>query len=122
MVKKSYEVPQEVEYPLVVITEILNSENTRYTTNEGEQVTNLTYQIDCQCKQTKIADGTILNAPDSSKLLGIKISKLLGGQRYKMRRVGDNAQSTLRADRTIMRNINRYECCLYLKQDTIYRR
>lgn len=122
MVKNSYDVPNKIEYPLVTVTEILNSENTRFSTREGEQVTNLTYQIDAYCQNTKLTDGTILSAADSAKLLGIKISKLLGGSRYKMVRVGQDVLQSLAIDNTVKRHIQRYECCLDLRTDTLYRR
>lgn len=122
MVKLSYEVPNKVSYPLVAITELVNSENTKYSTDKGEQVTNLSYQIDSICDTTQLSDGTILDASRSAKLLGTKISKLLGGERYKLERKGDSPLVAINSDRTIMRYINRYECCLFLKQNIIYRR
>lgn len=114
--------PKVIEYPLVVITEIANSENTRYTTQDGEQVTNLTYQIETLCQTTELVDGTLLDATRSAKLLATKVSKLLGGEKYMMRRVGDNALRPVNQDKTIMRYIERYETCLFLKQNTLYRR
>lgn len=122
MVKLSYEVPNKVSYPLVVITEIVNSENTKYSTDKGEQVTNLSYQVESICDTTELSDKTILDASRSAKLLGTKISKLLGGERYKLERKGDDPLKAISSDRTIMRYINRYEGCLYLKQNIIYRR
>ena len=122
MVKNSYDIPNKIEYPLVVVTEILNSENTKYSTREGEQVTNLTYQIESYCKDTKLADGSILSAANSAKLLGVKISKLLGGIDYKMVRVGQEVIQDLSVDNTVKRHIQRYECCLDIRTDTLYRR
>lgn len=122
MVKNSYDIPNKIEYPLVVITEILNTENTKYSTREGEQVTNLTYQIESYCKDTKLADGSILSAANSAKLLGIKISKLLGGINYKMVRAGQEVIQELAVDNTVKRHIQRYECCLDIRTDTLYRR
>lgn len=107
---------------MVVVSEIYNAENTRFSTIEGELVTNLTYQIECLCKDTQLADGTIISAIESAKLLGIKISKLLGGVKYKMARVGQDVTTTLAVDNTVKRNIQRYECCLDLRTNTIYRR
>lgn len=122
MVKNSYDIPNKIEYPLVVVTEILNTENTKYSTREGEQVTNLTYQIESCCKDTKLADGSILSAANSAKLLGIKISKLLGGINYKMVRAGQDVIQELAVDNTVKRHIQRYECCLDIRTDTLYRR
>ncbi len=126
MVKNAYDMPMQIEYPLVVVTEINNSENINFTTREGEQVTNLGYQIESMCEQTafKNEDGseTILSAADSAKLLGTKISKLLGGNRYKMTRTGQELIQTVSADSTVKRHIQRFECCLELKTNTLYRR
>lgn len=119
-VKKVYEVPRDVTYPLVTIQEIENTENTRYSTDEGEQVTNLSYQIDCYCKTTQLSDGTFLNASDSAKLLGVIVSKLLGGENYKLARVGNSPMVSVNQDNTVMRYIQRFTGCLF--KDTIYRR
>lgn len=122
MVKKAYDIPNKVKYPLISVQEILNSENTQFSTREGEQVTNLTYQIDVLCGVTKLKNNTTLSAVDSSTLLANKVSKLLGGKNYKMVRVGQNVTQPYSADNTIIRNIQRYECCLDLRTNTIYRR
>ena len=119
-VKKIYEVPRDVVYPLVTIQEIENSENTRYSTDKGEQVTNLSYQIDCYCKTTQLANGTFLSASDSAKLLGVIVSKLLGGERYKLARIGNSPMVSVTQDNTVIRYIQRFTGCLF--QDTIYRR
>lgn len=121
-VKDAYNIPNVIKYPLVVITEILNSENTRYSTRQGEQVTNLTYQVEALCETTQLNDSTVLSATDSAILLGNKISKLLGGPRYKMARVGQDITQDSPMDNTVKRNIQRYECCLDLKTNTLYRR
>lgn len=122
MVKLSYEDLDNISYPLVVITEIVNTENSKYSTDKGEQVTNLTYQVESICDTTELSDKIILDASRSAKLLGTKISKLLGGENYKLERKGDDPLKAISSDRTIMRYINRYEGCLYLKQNIIYRR
>lgn len=138
MVKLNYEVPDKIEYPLVVITEILNSEDTRYTTADGEQVTDLTYQVECICRATKvnvekevineetgkaetIVEQNILDSTRSAKLLALKVANVLGKE-YKLRRIGNNPTNPVNADKTIMRAIDRYEGCLFLKQNIIYRR
>lgn len=138
MVKLAYEVPDKIEYPLVVLTEILNSEDTRYTTDKGEQVTDLTYQVECICRATNvnvevekvneetgetetITEKQTLDSTRSAKLLALKVSHVLGGT-YKLRRLGNNPLNPVNADKTIMRAIDRYEGCLFLKQNIIYRR
>lgn len=120
MVKKAYELPEEITYPLVVVQEIENTENLKFSTTKGEQVTNLAYQIDAYCDTTQLSTGEILNAGDSAKLLGNKISKLLGGEKYKMARVGNDPTVPIGPDSTIMRNVQRYNCCLH--KNIIYRR
>lgn len=122
MVKNAYDIPNKIKYPLVVITEIINSENTKFSTRKGEQVTNLSYQIECLCENTKLSTGDILSAADSAKLLGTKISKLLGGERYKMARIGQDIIQSSPSDNTVKRYIQRYECCLDLRTNTLYRR
>lgn len=122
LVKNAYDVPNTRKYPLIVVTEIENSENTRFSTIEGEQVTNLAYQIECLCEITQLSDETILSAADSAKLLGTKISKLLGGEKYHMARTGQSIIQPLTSDNTVKRHIQRYECCLDLRTNTLYRR
>ncbi len=122
MVKNAYDIPKKIEYPLVIITEINNSENLKFTTIKGEQVTNLAYQIESYCDDTQLSNGEIIRAVDSAKLLGTKISKLLGGEKYKMARVGQDSLQNSTPDSTVKRHIQRYECCLELKTNTLYRR
>lgn len=122
MVKKAYDIPKKIKYPLIVVTEILNSENTQFSTNEGEHVTNLTYQVETLCEITKLSNGKVYSAVDSVTMLGNKVSLLLGGKSYKMVRVGQDVTQPYTADNTVMRNIQRYECCLDLRTNTIYRR
>lgn len=122
MVKPAYDVPQIIEYPLVTVLEIDNSENDRYSTDEGEQVTNLSYQIETMCETTQLKDGTFLTPSESAKLLGKIVAQLLGGKRYKMKRIATSPLLPLTPDQTVMRYIQRFECCLFNKQNTIYRR
>lgn len=122
MVKNAYDIPNKIKYPLVTVTELINSENTNFSTRKGEQVTNLSYQIDVYCENTELSTGDILSASDSAKLLGTKISKLLGGEMYKMARIGQDIIQSSAPDNTVKRHIQRYECCLDLRTNTLYRR
>lgn len=114
-VKGAYDSIPEINYPLVTILELSNIENTRFTDNRGEHVSDLSYQIECLSRNT-----LELQAPDSAMLMGRTINSLLTGETYKMRRVGTPVLAPLIDDNDIVRYVQRYSCCIDLDTHTIY--
>ena len=116
-VKGAYDSFPEINYPLVTILEIQNTENSRFTDNKGEHVSDLSYQIEAHSRDT-----LELQATESAMLMSRVINKLLTGPTYKLRRVGNPAISPLVDDKNVIRCITRYSCSVDLDTNTIYSR
>lgn len=101
---------------MVTILEINNSENERFSTSEGEKVSELGYQIDCYSRGTELLQST-----DSAMLMGRVVNEILGGPRYKMVRIGAPAIMPLIQDKTVIKYSLRYTCVLELDTNTIYK-
>lgn len=97
--------------------EIDNSENERYTDNDGEHVSNLAYQIDSFSRSFEE-----MEAKDLVILMGNRINQVLTGTKYKLTRVGAPTLAPLISDKSIMRYSLRYECSIFLDTNTIYKR
>lgn len=121
-VKGAYDNIPAIKYPLITILEIQNTENTRFTDNNGEHISNLTYQIECYSRDTER-----LQATESAMLMGRTVNALLTGPRYKMTRIGNptimgNAStSPFTNDRDIIRYVQRYSCSVNLDTHIIYK-
>ncbi len=101
---------------MITIQEIDNSEATEYSTANGEEVSSLSYQIDCYSR------GTLdLQATESSMLIGRTVNEVLGGNKYKMTRVSTPVLMPLIEDNSIIKYSIRYTCALFLNQNTIYK-
>ena len=116
MIKGIYDENPPVSYPMITIQEIDNSEMTEYSTADGEEVSSLSYQIDCYSR------GTLdLQATESSMLIGRIVNEVLGGEKYKMTRISTPALMPLIEDNSIIKYSIRYSCALFLSQKTIYK-
>lgn len=116
-VKGAYDSFPNINYPLVTILEIQNTENSRFTDNNGEHVSDLSYQIESYSRDT-----LELQATESAMLMSRIINSLLTGPRYKLRRIGNPAIAPLVDDRNVIRCITRYSCSVDLDTNTIYSR
>lgn len=101
---------------MITVFELDNSENIRFSTADGEKVSNLSYQIDCYSRQTET-----LQATESAMLMGRIVNRLLGGPRYKMIRIGTPVLMPLIQDKTVIKYSLRYTCVLELDTNTIYK-
>ena len=101
---------------MITIFELDNSESERFSTATGEKVSNLSYQIDCYSRQT-----SYLQATDSAMLMGRVVNKVLGGEKYKMTRIGTPVLMPLIQDKTVIKYSLRYTCVLELDTNTIYK-
>lgn len=102
---------------MVTILEIENTENTKFTDNNGEHVSNLSYQIESCSRNT-----TELEATESAMLMGKVVNELLTGPNYKLSRVGNPAIAPMVDDKNIIRYIQRYSCSIDLDTNIIYAR
>lgn len=114
-VKGAYDKLPKITYPLVNILEIQNTEDYKYTDNNGEHISRLTYQIECLSRDMKN-----IQAADSAMFMGSIVSSLLTGERYKMKRVGTPTFIPLVSDQDVIRYVQRYTCSLDLDHNTIY--
>lgn len=97
--------------------EIQNTENSRFTDNNGEHVSDLSYQIECCSRNT-----TELEATESAMLMGNIVNKLLTGPTYKLSRTGTPTLAPIPDDQDIIRYILRYSCSIDLDSNTIHSR
>ena len=116
-VKGAYDTVPEINYPLITILEIQNTENSKFTDNNGEHVSDLSYQIECCSRNT-----TELEATESAMLMGKIVNELLTGPKYKLSRVGTPSIVPIVDDKDVIRYILRYSCSIDLDTNTIYAR
>ena len=101
---------------MITIFELDNSENERFSTAQGEKVSNLGYQIDCYSRSTEF-----LQATESAMLMGRIVNNVLGGPNHKMTRIGTPVLMPLIQDKTVIKYSLRYTCVLELDTNTIYK-
>ena len=101
----------------IAVQEIDNSENQRFTDNEGEHVSDLSYQIDCFSRSYEE-----IEAKDMVILMGKRVNEVLTGENYRLTRVGTPTIMPVISDKSIMKYSLRYECSLDLDTNTIYKR
>lgn len=116
-VKGAYDTIPEINYPLITILEIQNTENSKFTDNNGEHVSDLSYQIECCSRNT-----VYLEATESAMLMGKIVNNLLTGPNYKLNRVGTPSIVPFIADKDVIRYILRYSCSIDLDKNTIHSR
>ncbi len=117
LVKEKYERNPKIRYPAITIEEILNEDANQYF-DETERVSNLSYQFTILSEQsaTKTAIQNVRTIAD-------ELDRYLKGKTYRcLRRVGSPTIAPLPSDDNIMMCYLRYECCVELDTNTIYRR
>lgn len=97
--------------------EIENSENTKYTTNEGIHVIDLAYQIDCFSRSY-----SEFEAKDMVILMGKRVDEVLTGKKYRMTRTGTPSLLPVLSEKNILKYSLRYECSLDIDNHIIYKR
>lgn len=117
LVKEKYELYPKISYPGITVEEIENEDNARYF-DETERVSNLGYQFNIYTEQSN--DKTaIQNVREIAKIL----DTYLKGPKYRcLRRIGSLVIAPMPSDDNVMIGYLRYDCCLELNTNTIYRR
>lgn len=116
-VKEKYDIYPKIEYPSITIDEIENSDVTTYF-DETERVSNLTYQFTINARQSKSK-----TAIQNVREIAILLDKYLKGPRYRcLKRLGSLTIAPLQSDDSVMVGYIRYNCCVELDTNTIYRR
>lgn len=117
IVKEIYEIYPKISYPAITIEEIENEDNQQFF-DETERVTNLGYQFTIHAEQSR--DKTaIQNVREIANIL----DTYLKGVKYRcLRRVGSLTIVPMNNDKNVMLGYLRYNCCVEVDTNTIYRR
>lgn len=117
VIKEIYEIYPKISYPAITIEEIENEDNPQYF-DETERVTNLGYQFTIHAEQTR--DKTaIQNVREIANVLDAYLKE----PRYRcLRRIGSLTIVPMNNDKNVMLGYLRYDCCVEVDTNTIYRR
>lgn len=118
--KAYYAKTAKLSFPMIVVEEIVNEENKKYTTNQGEQATDLAYLVTVMCETTKLKNGEIISPFDCARLLMLQIDKELCGEKYHMNRSARGPIVPEKEDYSVMAFQQIYETVLF--KDTLYRK
>lgn len=117
IVKEIYERYPKISYPAITIEEIENEDVAKYF-DETERVSNLSYQFMIYCEQT--SDKT---ATQNVRTIFNLLDSYLKEPKYRcLRRLGSISIVPMASDDNVMIGYIRYECCVDLNTNTIYRR
>lgn len=117
LVKEIYEIYPEISYPAITIEEIENEDNNRYF-DETERVSNLGYQFTIHAEQS--LDKTAIQ---NVREIANKLDTYLKTPRYRcLGRRGSLVIRPMPSDNNVMLGYLRYDCCLEIDTNTIYRR
>lgn len=100
---------------MITIEEIDNSEYVEFTSNIGEEVSNLGYQIMCYSRNT-----LNLQATEAVRVIGFQVNDLFLNT-YNMRRIGQPVLQPFINDKNIMTYTLRFECAFDLDENRIYK-
>lgn len=117
VIKEIYEIYPKISYPAITIEEIENEDNQQYF-DETERVTNLGYQFTIHAEQSR--DKTaIQNVREIANILDTYLKE----PKYRcLRRIGSLTIVPLNNDKNVMLGYLRYDCCVEVDTNTIYRR
>ena len=114
-IKEAYEKNPKIKYPMITIEEIDNSEAEQYSSNLGEEFSNLSYQINIYSR-----DISSMQANEAVRVLGEEVNTVFG-ENLKMVRLGSPAIMPLPSDNTILQYSIRYSCVFDIKRNIIYK-
>lgn len=117
IVKEIYEIYPEIRYPEITIEEIENEDNNKYF-DETERVSNLGYQFTIHAEQS-LDKTAIQNVRSIASILDTYLKQ----PKYRcLRRIGSLIIKPMPSDNNVMLGYLRYDCCLEIDTNTIYRR
>lgn len=105
----------KIQYPMITIEEIDNSEDTRYSSNLGEEFSSMGFQINFLTR-----DVPTMQANEAIRIVGNEINKVLG-EEMKMVRQGSPVILPLPTDTTILQYSIRYSCVFDIIRNIIYK-
>lgn len=113
-IKEIFETPT-INFPLITIEEIDNSENQRYSDNKGEQFSDLAYQINGYVRNSAKHSATEL-----ARTLVYEVNEVLG-VKFKMNRLSSPVLQNFISDANIKVISVRYDCVFDLTHNRIYK-
>jgi len=114
-VKEVYEKLPKIQYPMITIEELINDEDTRYSSNLGEEFSDMNYQINILTR-----DVPTMQANEAIRVLANEINKILG-EEFKMVRQSSSPILPLPNDTTILQYSMRYSCVFDIIRNIIYK-
>lgn len=114
-VKEIYKELPKINYPMITIQEFDNSENVGYSSNLGEEFSNMGYQINFLSRNLPT-----MQASDALREMMSETNKVLG-EEYKMIRGVPTPVLPLPSDNTVFQASIRYTCVFDLEQNRIYK-
>lgn len=117
VIKEIYEIYPKISYPAITIEELENEDNQQFF-DETERVTNLGYQFTIHAEQSR--DKTAIeNVREIANILDTYLKE----PRYRcLRRIGSLTIVPMDNDKNVMLGYLRYDCCVEVDTNTIYRR
>lgn len=117
VIKEIYEIYPKISYPAITIEELENEDNQQFF-DETERVTNLGYQFTIHAEQSR--DKTAIeNVREIANILDTYLKE----PRYRcLRRIGSLTIVPMNNDKNVMLGYLRYDCCVEVDTNTIYRR
>ena len=117
IVKTAYDGDSDISYPCIIIRELDNYDNSQYY-DLNEHIVDVAYQFNILADQT-----ATLSAEENVRNIKNIVRDFMRGERYHaLERVGGSPIVTSRSDRNIMIGFMRYEGCIDIDTNTIYRR
>lgn len=117
VIKPSYEAYPDITYPIIIVSELENSDNQRFYDGK-EHVVNVGYQITIQAEQSETR-----TAIENVKNIINIIKKYMRGERYHaLRRTGPTPITKSQTDDNIRIGYMRYTGCIDIDNHIIYRR
>ena len=105
-IKEAYEQNPKISYPMITIQEIDNSESEQYSSNLGEEFSNLGYQINIYTR-----DISSMQKNEIMKKIADKVNNVLG-VKMNMVRNGNPITMLVPSDSTVLQYSVRYTCVL----------
>lgn len=114
-IKEAYEKLPKIQYPMITIEELINDEDTRYSSNLGEEFSSMGFQINFLTR-----DVPTMQANEAIRVVGNEINKVLGED---MRMIRQTSSPPLPSptDTTILQYSIRYSCVFDIIRNIIYK-
>lgn len=114
-IKEAYAQNPKIEYPMITVNEIDNSEAVEYSSNLGEEFSNVGYQINIYTRDIPSMQRTQI-----MRTLQDKVNNVLGNT-LRMVRNGNPVVATVPSDSTILQCSIRYTGVLDIIRNILYK-